>query len=236
MVDFNIHKKNKNNYASGETITWHTDATMAVSFSPGLVEFSPSMVALVCEAGDQLELTCNSSSPLHTWQFTVISESGEAMTYKTLIQSAGPTGLLSSQEQLTINSTIMFTFSRLSTERDTSLITRVIIDSVSEGLNGVEIQCIDAGMINAATTTIHIIGGKPLSLIFAVATITLHNYSTFYSLLVIQFGGKGCGSFTCCPPTLINFCIPLGKKNSPFSSLHGGRGGSRLWQIILGII
>ena len=122
MVDFNIHKKT-NNYASGETITWHTDVTMAVSFSPGLVALSPSMVALVCEAGDQLELTCNSSSPLHTWQFTAISESGEAMIYETLIQSAGPTGLLSSQEQLRINSTVMFTFSRLSTKRDTPLIT-----------------------------------------------------------------------------------------------------------------
>ena len=97
------------------------------------------MVALVCEAGDQLELTCNSSSPLHTWKFTAISESGAAMTYETLIQPAGPTGLANTQP-LTINSTVViFTFSRHSAERDLPLISRVIIENISEGLNGVEI-------------------------------------------------------------------------------------------------
>ena len=130
-------------------------------FPPGQVELSPSEVALVCEAGDQLQLTCNSSSPLHTWQFTAISKSGAAMTYETCIQSLGPTGLVNSL--LIINSTVMFTFSRLSTKRDLPLITRVIIDNVSEGLNGVEMRCADAGMINSATTTIQIIGGRLLS-------------------------------------------------------------------------
>ena len=143
----------------------HTDAMAINFFSPGQAELSPSMVAFVCEAGDQLELTCNSSSPLHTWKFTAISESGAAMTYETLIQSLGPTGLLNSQEQLTLNSTVIFTFSRHSAERDLPLISRVIIENVSEGLNGVEIQCTDAGMINSATITIQIIGGKPPSII-----------------------------------------------------------------------
>ena len=119
------------------------------------------MVALVCAAGDQLQLTCNSSSPLHTWQFTAINESGAAMTYNIRIQSSGSTGLVNPQPQ-TINSTIMLTFSRLSTQDDSPLISRVIINNVSEGLNGVEMRCTDAGMINSATTTIQIIGGKPL--------------------------------------------------------------------------
>ena len=122
------------------------------------MELSPSVVAPVCEAGDQLELTCNSSSPLHTWQFTVISERGAAMTYDALIQSAGPIGVLNPQP-LIVNSTIIFTFSRLSTEDDLPLISRMIINNVSKGLNGVEIQCSDTRMINSATTTIHIIGG-----------------------------------------------------------------------------
>ena len=126
--------------------------------SPGQVELSPSVTALVCEAGDQLELTCNSSSPLHTWQFTAISESGAAMTYESGILSAGPTGLLNRQP-LIINTTIIFTFSRLSNESDLPLISRVLINNVSEGLNGVEIQCTDARMVDSATTTIHIIGG-----------------------------------------------------------------------------
>ena len=113
---------------------------------------------LVCEAGDQLELTCNSSSPLQTWQFTAISASGAAMTYDTLIQSVGPTGLVNTQP-LTINSTVMFTFSRLSTEEDLPL-----INNVSEGLNGVEMHCTDAGMVDSVTTIIQIIGGKPLTI------------------------------------------------------------------------
>ena len=120
------------------------------------------MTALVCEAGDQLELTCNSSSPLHTWQFTVISDRGAAMTYDFDIQSVGPTGLVNIQS-LTINSTIMFTFSRLSNDSDVPLISRVIISNVGEGLNGVEVQCTDARMTNSATTTIQIIGGKLIS-------------------------------------------------------------------------
>ena len=140
-------------------------------FSPGLVEISPLVVALVCEAGDQLQLTCNSSSPLHTWKFTAISESGAVMTYETPIQSLGPTGLLNSQEQLTINSTVMFTFSRLSIEHDLPLISRVIINDVSEGLNGVEMNCTDAGMINSATTTIQVIGGRLLTIILFLAVI-----------------------------------------------------------------
>ena len=140
-------------------------------YSPGQVELSPLMMALVGEAEDQLQLTCNSSSPLLTWRFTAISESGAAMTYDTRIQSLGPTGLLSSQEPLIINSTIMFTFSRLSNESDLPLITRVTINHVSEGLNGVEMFCRATDpltrMITSAKTTIHIIRGKPLTIISA---------------------------------------------------------------------
>ena len=59
---------------------------------------------------------------------------------ETRIQSLGHTGLLNSQP-LTVNSTVMFTFSRLSNESDLPLISRVIVDNVSEGLNGVEMRC-----------------------------------------------------------------------------------------------
>ena len=102
------------------------------------------------------------------------------MTYETRIQSLGPTGLVNSP--LIINSTVMFTFSRLSTERDLPLITRVIIENVSEGLNGVEMRCTDAGMINTATSTIQIIGGGLLSRtisgnIFLHSRVSFRNFS-----------------------------------------------------------
>ena len=85
------------------------------------------------------------------------------MIYMKSVQSVGPTGLghVNSQS-LTINSTIMFTFSRLSTERDVPLISRVIISNVSNGLNGVEVSCRDAAMSNSATTAIHLIQGRLL--------------------------------------------------------------------------
>ena len=81
------------------------------------------------------------------------------MTYETRIQSAGPTGQLVNTQPLTINSTVMFTFSRLSAEDGVPLISRVIINNVSEGLNGVEIHCTDAKRVDSATSTIQIIGG-----------------------------------------------------------------------------
>ena len=120
-----------------------------------MVEISPSGVALVCQEGDQLELTCNTSNTLHRWRFTAIPESGPAVTYMRTVSSIGSTGVDS--EPITINSTIMVTFSRLSIQNELPLISRMVINSVSEGLNGVRVECVAAP--EAATTTIHIIGG-----------------------------------------------------------------------------
>ena len=40
----------------------------------------PSAVVSVCQAGDELELTCNTSGIAHRWEFTVFPEN---MTYTT---------------------------------------------------------------------------------------------------------------------------------------------------------
>ena len=91
----------------------------------------------------------------------------------------------------------MFTFSRLSTEDGVPVISRVIINNVSEGLNGVEIQFIEAGMINSATSTIHIIGGRLL--IISGSNFYVHSRisscSLWEGLYIIDYK---CDSFTQC--------------------------------------
>ena len=42
----------------------------------------------------------------------------------------------------------------------------MIVNHVSEGLNGVEMHCTDVRMVDSATTTIQIVGGKPLAINF----------------------------------------------------------------------
>ena len=111
----------------------------------------------MCQAEDQLELICTTSGRDHTWQFTAI-QSGSATNYTRLVSSVGSRGVTSLP--FTINSTITITFSRLSTQNDLPLISRMLINSVSEGLNGVQVECVAAPEV--ATTTIHIIGGRLL--------------------------------------------------------------------------
>ena len=69
------------------------------------------------------------------------------------VSSVGSSGVDS--QPIAINRTIMITFSRLSTQNELPLISRMLINSVSEGLNGVQVECVAAPEV--ATTTIHII-------------------------------------------------------------------------------
>ena len=124
-----------------------------------MVEITPSVIAPVCHAGDQLELRCTSSGVLQTWQLTAMSENGAAMTHMRSVTSVGPDGLVNSQP-LTINSTIVFTFSRLSLQDNLPLISGLIISNVSEGLNGVQVNCLDVTSSNSTETTILIVGGR----------------------------------------------------------------------------
>ena len=124
-----------------------------------MVEITPSVIAPVCHTGDQLELRCTSPGVLLTWQVTATAENGAPATYTRSVTSVGPSGLVNSQP-LTINSTIVFTFSRLSSRDDLPLVSGMTINSVSEGLNGVAVNCTDVSTTESATSTIHIIGGR----------------------------------------------------------------------------
>ena len=123
-----------------------------------MVEISPSEVAPVCQVGDQLELTCSVTGRLLRWEFTVGLENGAPMTFMPAITSGGTSGV---PLPVMVNSTT-FTFSRLSTQPLTST---MMINLVGEGLNGVQVSCVDIeASESAATTTIFIIDvrGKKL--------------------------------------------------------------------------
>ena len=132
------------------------------SFS-GVVEISPSVIAPVCQAGEQLELTCSTPSILHTWRLTANPESGAVINVPPrTVSSIGSTGVESGS--LIINSTIQISFSRLSREGSLPLISRMIISPVSEVLNGTLVNCMDTIASVSAITTILIFGGRLLLL------------------------------------------------------------------------
>ena len=108
----------------------------------------------MCQVGDQLELMCTTPA-FHMWRFTAI-QSGSATNYTRTVSPVGSAGV--SSQPFTINSTITITFSRLSNQSSLPLISRMLINSVSEGLNGVQVECIAEPEV--ATTTVHIIGGR----------------------------------------------------------------------------
>ena len=80
------------------------------------------------------------------------------MTFMPTITSGGPSGV---PLPITVNSTT-FTFSRLSTQPLTSTMT---VSAVSDGLNGVQVNCIDAETSESTSTTIRLvnIGGRKSS-------------------------------------------------------------------------
>ena len=123
------------------------------------MELSPSLVAPVCLAGDQLELTCTSSGRDHRWEFTVFPEN---MTHTTLpVSSDGPSSVPS---PLTFSSS-MITFSRRSGQNVLPLVSRVTVSPVSNSLNGTVVNCFEgiSSTDLVATTTIRIIDSRQLN-------------------------------------------------------------------------
>ena len=73
-----------------------------------------------------------------------------------VITSDGPSGI---PPPRMANSTT-FTFSRLSAQDVSPLISRMIISPVSEGLNGVQVNCEDVETAESATTMIRIVDAR----------------------------------------------------------------------------
>jgi hypothetical protein len=119
----------------------------------GVVEISPSPVAPVCQAGDQLELRCTTTSGTdHGWEFTVFPEN---VSYtRRPVSSIGVSGLPTTPLSI---STSMITFSRLSGPNVLPLISRITVSPVSSGLNGTVVNCFELATNLVATTIIQII-------------------------------------------------------------------------------
>ena len=125
-------------------------------FLSGLVDISPSVVVPICQAGDQLELTCTTSGRSHSWQFIANPGSGAATSLRS-VSSLGSAGV--DAEPVVFN-LVMFTFTRLSGPSSSPLISRMIVSGVSQSLNGSQVRCAMISDDESATTTILIIGGK----------------------------------------------------------------------------
>ena len=120
--------------------------------SEDVVSLSPQGIAHVCNR-DQLELVCmTTSSSVLDW---IISIPGNTTIRRSL-------STMSHLTQREINSTTIITFSRISNENTVPLVSRLLISSVSIGLNGTEVNCVvgDATL----STVVNIINGKDLIL------------------------------------------------------------------------
>ena len=113
------------------------------------VALSPSGIASVC-SGDQLELTCSVMGSVLEWQINVTNASSYRI-YRHPIISEGQTFIW--VYHLTINNNILLTFSRISNEGVSPLVSRLLINPVSESLNGAKVICKAEQMSSLQSTT-----------------------------------------------------------------------------------
>ena len=113
------------------------------------------MVAPVCRIGDTLQITCTASALIEflQWSIIVVNDEGGLEEITAFSNSRDPTQQLT---QITVNSTT-FTFIRTSDQGASPLISTLSIDSVSIGLDGTTVHCMDtANSTIPASTNIHI--------------------------------------------------------------------------------
>ena len=116
----------------------------------GAVMLSPSPRAYVCNAGDILELTCNTTESTQEWSLSLKEMSN------TIYQSISSTTVGTRTGMI---NTSQFSITRISGRNETPLISMLTISSVNEGLNGsLNITCrLLRPSTSMATTTVHII-------------------------------------------------------------------------------
>ena len=111
---------------------------------------------MICE-GEQVELTCSTNVSILGWASSPLqNEQGQMRTFNRFISSVGASQQVS---YMTVNSTL-FNVSRVSSENDLPLVSRLLIDPVVKSLNGTEVNCTERGMNNenntVGSTTIYI--------------------------------------------------------------------------------
>ena len=128
----------------------------------GILTLSPMTVAPVCRVGDQLNLTCTTTTEsveFLQWSIPLVNEHGTMLEEITRYINSG--GAYQTSQTL-LNSTT-FTFTRSSIQGILPLISMLLVDSVSTGLNGTVVHCMEVLEGNSlmtpdsASTTIQII-------------------------------------------------------------------------------
>jgi hypothetical protein len=124
-------------------------------FLAGMVILSPMTVAPVCDVGDPVNLTCTASVEFIRWNITVVNDQG---IIEEITANSNSGDASQQMSQRVINSTT-FIFMRSSAQNG-PLVSTLSIDSVSIGLNGTVVRCVEVGgSMASASSTIHIIGG-----------------------------------------------------------------------------
>ena len=115
----------------------------------GAVTISPSGLVLVCTR-DQLELICtNVTGNRLEWRINVTSVASNRI-YRHGITSEDGTD---AQTRHLIINTSMLIFSRISNENEIPLASRLLINPVSDSLNGTEVTCEDVIFSSESTST-----------------------------------------------------------------------------------
>ena len=126
----------------------------------GQLTLSPMSVAPVCHVGDPLQLTCTAalagSVQTIRWSiFQIINDQGtlSEITNSVLIDNNDV-----HQSKTKEVASVIFTYSRISAQGASPLVSMLSIDSVSIGLNRAVVNCSDvANPMTSASTTIQII-------------------------------------------------------------------------------
>ena len=122
----------------------------------GAVTISPSGVVTVC-SGDQLELTCTITD---SDTFTILRWNATEITgLDVAVDTSSPTN---QTRHRMINSTNI-TFSRISSQNSSPLVSRLLINPVSNQLNGTQVRCVNG--ITAQTSSVAVINvsiGNPI--------------------------------------------------------------------------
>jgi hypothetical protein len=117
----------------------------------GEVTISPSGIALACD-GDQLELTCSLTGRVLEWN---INLSLTDDSFKYVLDGVSQTF---PSHTVTVNSTIKFIFTRISSPNSQPLTSRLVISQANSGIiNGTIVSCADRETRISSSITINVI-------------------------------------------------------------------------------
>ena len=151
----------------------------------GQLTLSPTSVASVCRVGDPLQLTC--TAPVESGIKWDIFQSES--TFRFVDDVVITLGSAKNQRTpVTVNNSIMFTFTKISDPGASPLVSTLSIDSVSIFLNGSVVNCSDlSDSTTSAATTIQIIDTHQGEFIIVVTKVIIICVSCIHANIIIDF-------------------------------------------------